>query len=995
MQNLRSPDATLAPQHAVAPEARRIPAHSPTETEFSDVLSDYGYDDLIPDFRSDTAQDVAPQTVLDNRDSDKESTPGHSKDKLQDREDNKRDQLLDDDTHSIRSLNSNNPNPAPLMFAPKPTPPHLKLEKVDTSVAPNDIQPDSRAGTPQSGRQSISPKLNKPLPKSPNKSPNQTSPFAALFSWAAPSPSATEFSSIPSPLSPSRSGTANDTPHTTISRSFSETIKPNALSNPLGYIESYLSTPSPTISATAAEIEEMEDELKAISVELASSIRREMDLEDLVDRLQEQINNPQAPGKRSSDYFSDSGYSSAKVSEFDQGRDEVDRIQRKSEQEKASIRLELTTKLQDERLRRKALDNQIKELAEKASQIDVAKMNNLSASDRVKELESTCEDLRRRLSEERTVKNNFEDLVTAMRGELHEACNERDNLRDEVVPQLRARVEGLEAEAAEYANLTYESSKMQQELQSLMKENESLRNTTRSGSATPPINRMSRSMSGSLTRSNSVATGSFRGQRPPAITLSRSNSVKSIVKNPQTESRESLSERLKDVEAQRDALHAALRSLLERQEFQNRENEKKIRLLQQERERLASPSPGKAGFEKEISTLRTELNVLRRRAEDALDEKWEVEKGLGSLKMDLDRAEEEITLLRDLLKEKDILIPPSFARSSGSSMSSGHGDFGASVTSESLQRAYEELQAAYTASLERIKKLEVEVESEETQVAMERLERSLSIAVSERDAAKREVEALRSQFDDLSRNQENGIERERALADELSESARRVEELAIQVQHQLSTNAELRQRLADTVARGERDRKANSTRIAELQVRLRAMEDQLVAAQSASEDLVARHEQEVEALREAHNDHLRRMNHTPGLGGLRSPGFKARKESLLSPVASSVFPRSPRLGPAKSFEEAAQMKVLRDRIHELEIALEDAGHEMQDVVAKMSAAQIEVLNLQEQREIAVHETRRLQKTLEQEQMKSFAERFRTLSEATERVPVPLVHIDRS
>lgn len=718
----------------------------------------------------------------------------------------------------------------------------------------------------------------------------------------------------------------------------------------------------------------MEEELKAISVELASSIRREMDLEDLVDRLQDQINNSQTPGKRTSDYYSDSGYSSAKTSDSELSRDELDKVQRRAEQEKASIRLELTNKLQDERGRRKALDQQIKDLAERASQVDLAQINNMDASGRLKDLETTCGDLRRRLSEERTVKNNFEDLINAIRGELHEACSERDNLRDEIVPQLRSRVEGLEAEAAEYSNLTYESSKMQQELEMLKRENDTLRLGSKSGTSTPPLNRMSRAMSGGLARSNSVATSSFRGQRPSG--LSRSNSVKNV----QVESREALAERLKDVEAQRDALHSALKSLLERQEFQTRENEKKIRILQHERERLLSTSPRKAGFEREISNLRTEINVLRRRAEDALIQKDQVENGLGGLKMDLGRAEEEIALLRDLLKEKDILIPESFARSSGSSTASG--SFvspNGPVTSESLEKAYRELQAAYAESLERIKQLQHDTANDDkTQLAMERLERTLSIAVSERDAAKHEAEALKNQYDALSVSESKALESERALADDLNESARRVEELASQVRHQLSSNAHLRERLANAVTRGEYDRKTNSDRIADLQVRLRTMEEQLIAAQTASEDRVNRHEEEITAIREAHNAHLQRMS-SPTRGGLRSPSFQwGRKPSLLSPLSARFpGPVSPRLTD-KSFEDAAQMEVLRERVSELERALEDAEQEMQDVVAKMSAAQIEVLNLQDEREAAVRETRRLQKLVEKEQMKSFEERFKTL-----------------
>lgn len=719
----------------------------------------------------------------------------------------------------------------------------------------------------------------------------------------------------------------------------------------------------------------MEDELKAISGELAGSIRREMDLEDLVDRLQEQTNNSQAPGKRTSDYFSDSGYSSAKQSESDQNREEVEKIQRRSEQEKASLRLELTNKLQDERSRSKALDQQIKQLAEKVSQVDLASMNNMDANGRLKNLEDTCEDLRRKLSEERKSKSNFEDLLRALRGELQDACNERDNLRDEIVPQLRARVEGLETEAAEYSNLTYESTKMQQELQTLKQENTTLR---RSGTDELPGTRNSRAMSGGLSRSNSVATGSLnRNQRHPPLGLSRSNSVKSG----QVESREAIAERLKDVEAQRDALHSALKNLLERQEFQNRENQKRIRVLENDRQRLLSDSPRKAGFERDISNLRTEITVLRRRAEDALEQKWEVEKGLGGLKMDLDRAEEEIAALRSLLKEQDILIPPTLARSSGSSNSSGNG--GAPVTSESLQNAYNELQTAYTESLERIKKLELgtgsAVSDEKTQLAMQRLELSLSAAMSERDAARQQAASLKNQYDRLSASETRNVGTELALADELSESANQVEQLASQVRQQLSTNTELRQRLSDTVVRGDLDRKANSDRIAGLMERLRVLEDQLVAAQTASEDRVARHEEEISNLRDAHNEQLRRMDRSPGLGGMRSPGLKSPRAPLLNAGSSPFASRSPRITSAKNFEDEAEMKLLRARVSELENALADADTEMQVVVAKMSAAQIEVMNLQEERETAARDTRKLQKMLEQEQVITFENRFKTLT----------------
>jgi len=113
----------------------------------------------------------------------------------------------------------------------------------------------------------------------------------------------------------------------------------------------------------------MEKELKDISSELASSIRREMDLEDLVERLQGEAQS--SPNKRNSDYFSDSGTSSVRYGDSDSKQDDLDRMIRKTEQEKAQIRLELTQKVQDERTRRKQLESQIRKLEERASHVSL------------------------------------------------------------------------------------------------------------------------------------------------------------------------------------------------------------------------------------------------------------------------------------------------------------------------------------------------------------------------------------------------------------------------------------------------------------------------------------------------------------------------------------------------------------------------------------------------------------------------------------------------
>lgn len=861
-----------------------------------------------------------------------------------------------------------------------PMPPQLDLDYPNSIGHHNTNSPTLDRPPDSASSLASHASLNKPLPKSPPRSPAGSSKLSNFFGWGAPSPSNSnyskdkDYSPIPSPVSPKRNGYSDESPEST--RDPNSTQAQSHEGNALGYVETYFPTPpnSYTLVSPVVEIEEMEDELKAISAELASSIRREMDLEDLVDRLQAEIANPQAPGKRTSDYFSDSGYSTAKSGEFENPKEEISTIQRKAEQEKAQLRLELTTKLQEERGRRNALDQQIKELADKASQADAAQMTSKDADARVKELEKSCEDLRRRLSEERQVKDNFEDLLTALKGELQNAALERDNLRDEIVPQLRARVEGLEAQQADSEKLAYETTKLQQELQEI-KDTKAKHETL------------------ARLRSSSVTGQSFKLSRPPSGLHSSGLGRSNTVKGGHVESRDVLSERLKDVEAQRDALHSALKNLLDRQDFQNRENEKKIKLLEVERDRLLSASPRKAGFDREVSTLREEVNILRRRAEEAIEQKWQVEKGLIGLKSDLDRAEEEITSLRSLLNEKDILIPDSFSRYSNNSIT---GAPGLPATSSSLEKAYEDLQKSYKEALERIKDLEIggtsASQDERTRLAMERLEQSLASAVHDRDDARRESDSLQSQVDRLQQSEKDHLEGERDLADQLRDSANRVEELTQQVRAQLAINASLRSRLSESVARGEAGQRANKERLASMQNRMRTLEEQVIAAQTAAEDRVNRHEEELSKLRESTSASLHRLRDSNT--GLRSPRLfppKSPVSPLLSPNSGGRFPRmlsshsrkSSRNRPSSSGngdeEDTSQVDTLKARVAELEKALVTADFEMQEVVGRMNTAQIEVMTLQEERETAARETKKLQKLLEAEKVNAFQQRFNTIT----------------
>jgi hypothetical protein len=207
-------------------------------------------------------------------------------------------------------------------------------------------------------------------PKSPGGSK-----LGSFFGWGgstSPASSTTTFSEksvSPIPDSPDRQ--SPDASKSTHTRNIPAAIDvPKANADAGKYFGSALLQVPLATPTTPLQVEEMEKELKDISSELASSIRREMDLEDLVERLQSEAQNPTSNAqKRTSDYFSDSGTSSVRYGESDSKQDELDRLLRKTEQEKGQMRLELTNKIQDERLRRKQLESQVRNLEEKASQV--------------------------------------------------------------------------------------------------------------------------------------------------------------------------------------------------------------------------------------------------------------------------------------------------------------------------------------------------------------------------------------------------------------------------------------------------------------------------------------------------------------------------------------------------------------------------------------------------------------------------------------------------
>ncbi|PVI08431.1 hypothetical protein DM02DRAFT_510406 [Periconia macrospinosa] len=767
--------------------------------------------------------------------------------------------------------------------------------------------------------------------------------FSSFFGWNAskqtgPESPTTSFSD--SPVSPSAAAAPRNP-------NMPSKAKPSGLDIPMANAmaqQSYFNIPgTPLLSSSPqmnAHVEELERELREVSSELAASIRREMELEDEVERWKaENSSAASVDNRRTSDYYSDSGTSSVRFPIGDpEGKlEELEMLRRKAEQERAQLKLNMAERLQEELRRRRDLEEQVQQLEDKVSG---PSGQSGAGGATVKELEASLEDAKRRLLEERQVKENFEDLLTALRGELEKHRNERDNLRDEIVPQLRARLEGLEAEAADTQGLIYETSRMQQEIQNLRNENQTLsrRLQQEGGSQQVRFSAIAEENDGSgtqrvgLSRSNSLARSLGFSKRN---SLQRSASVKDRSGGESPREGPTAGNPVKELEEQRDALHKALKHLLQRQEMQQRDFEKRIRELEAERDSALNLTPRRTAFHKEVSTLRSEMNSLRRRADDALEQKWQCENGLRGLRMDLDRAQQETTSLRDLLKENDIAIP----------------EIRINEQSISLDKSYNELRTTHALSIARIKQMESEdslgAAGEEAQKTLDLLKSSISDAEAERDFAQKEAEQYRKQARDLQRSELAHLGKEQKLSSELLAAASRMDELSDKIQQQLSANTDLRKRLAEAVSRGEQDQEKSTGAIIELERRLKAAEDKVMLAQQSSEEAIARHEEEVKAIKENHSSssHLRRTK-----SGLLS----ANGPAPMMPTSPIFAQRSPRLdqttsGPAMTMAEATRTQMLEKRVEELEKALRDADHEMEEVVGRMNMAQMEVADLQYQR----------------------------------------------
>ncbi|KAJ5279789.1 hypothetical protein N7478_005161 [Penicillium angulare] len=629
----------------------------------------------------------------------------------------------------------------------------------------------------------------------------------------------------------------------------------------------------------ASKFADLENELREISSELAGSIRREMELEDLIERFQTE--GPES-NRRTSDYFSDSGTSSVRIPS-DAGRmeDDIGKIRRAAEQERAQLKVQLSQKLQEERLKRTTSESHVQILENQVQQLRRERVDLSDLSSKTRELETTIEDTRRKLLEERQSKDNFEDLLTAMRVELEQLRNERDLLR--------------EGKASASDNNS-DNQRLLEEIEALKVENASLAQLQGGRFASIAEEEGAASKRNSafgLSRSNSLA------RKPSGLarsgSLSRSNSV-NVNKDRESGGEGSLVDKVKDIEAQRDALHRTLRSLLDRHAQQAREFEKRARIMDAELQHAQQTvSPRKPGYEKDVQSLRDEINHLRMRAEDALDGKWQCEKNLAGLKMDLDRAEQETSSLRVLLQQHDL------AASEGSE--DGQESFAeVMANSSSLEVVYEQLQA-------------------------------------DRQHAESSV----------------------APSTELTDSIYRSDQLAYNVQQQVQVNNSLRGRLASAIDKGERDQHLSVERINYLQNQMKEYEDSLIIAQQYTEEEMGKHEEEIRQLKDSHNAQLMRMKNGARTAAALSPRPQNTPFSTRSPQLDKTTS-----GDGMPLVEVVQIDRFEKRVKDLEKNLRDADMEMEEVIGRMNRAQVDVAQLQSDRDEALRQTRQLQVDIQAE-----------------------------
>ncbi|KAK9468930.1 hypothetical protein V1512DRAFT_220556 [Lipomyces arxii] len=219
-------------------------------------------------------------------------------------------------------------------------------------------------------------------------------------------------------------------------------------------------------------VELLETDLQDVSTELAASIKREMDLEMLLDKYATTNDDDEAEltdGSTASPEEDNEENDSFRL-KLRYSPQQFERLQkqlRNEQQEKAQMRLEFQQNLDKERQgrmecekRRQKLEDQVKSKS-KYGKKDALMNANIEANETIKSLEAALEDAQRKLYNERTNAQNLEFMLTGLCEELHEMSGKpierADRARSSIMSMTmmqRMQARGNSADGTDPVSLT-------------------------------------------------------------------------------------------------------------------------------------------------------------------------------------------------------------------------------------------------------------------------------------------------------------------------------------------------------------------------------------------------------------------------------------------------------------------------------------------------------------------------------------------------------------
>ncbi|KAK9377937.1 uncharacterized protein V1513DRAFT_435646 [Lipomyces chichibuensis] len=324
-------------------------------------------------------------------------------------------------------------------------------------------------------------------------------------------------------------------------------------------------------------VESLQNELRQVSAELAASIKRELDLEMLLDKYATTNDSDGELTDSSSSYPEEDSVGSDGFRHslrYNPERfEDLETKLRTAQQEKARLQLEFQHTVDRERQgrreceeKRKKLEEQLKSKA-KSGKKDALLAANIEATENVRSLEVALEEAQRKLYNERMNAQNLEFMLTSIREELQD-------MSDKPPAELERR-----------ARSSIASLNMLQRYQ---------------------------------------------------VKTSPRGSINSRSVSPDLSDPESMKVRIEELEAQRDALQEALRGLKDRYALEVKQGSEQARSLQTQLNRARDLAKAIAArriiHDKDMSFFKEQLEAMKLKLAVSQEEKVVLEKNLKELK---------------------------------------------------------------------------------------------------------------------------------------------------------------------------------------------------------------------------------------------------------------------------------------------------------------------------------------------------------------------------